>query len=93
MDDVWENKPIVETTNTAKIDPTEGDGAWEQSIDPFAPEHVAGVQLVVSMRIYDVLMALLDKQAPARADALSELHKAGLVLGSPPQLLGFAPES
>jgi hypothetical protein len=56
------------------------------SEDAFSPENSIKLQLVVSMRIYDVLMALLNETDPEAASALHELHSQGKVLGSLPWL-------
>lgn len=54
--------------------------------DAFSPENAAKLSLVVQMRIYDVLMALLNEQDETLANRLHELHSAGRVLGSLPWL-------
>lgn len=51
---------------------------------PFGPEEAPGIQLIVQMRIYDVLMAIytnLDKEGAAD---LMEIHTKGGVIGSLP---------
>jgi hypothetical protein len=55
-----------------------------EGIDPFDPDVAPAVQLIVQMRIYDVLMAILtnlDKEAAAN---LYTLHSGGKVMGSLP---------
>lgn len=54
--------------------------------DPFSPENVGKLQLVVNMRIYDALMALLNETDPEAAAKLHQLHASGKVLGSLPWL-------
>lgn len=54
--------------------------------DPFSPENVGAVQTVVLMRIYDVLMTILQDANPDMAKQLHELHAAGQILGSLPYL-------
>lgn len=58
----------------------------EDNLDPFHPDNVGGVQTVVLMRIYDVLMAILNDSDPHAALALHELHRAGRIVGSFPVL-------
>lgn len=54
--------------------------------DPFSPNNVGKVQLIVLMRIYDVLMAQLGKDHPEAAEALNDIHSNGKILGSLPYL-------
>jgi hypothetical protein len=54
--------------------------------DAFSPENSQKLQLVVQMRIYDVLMALLNESSPDVAEKLYHLHSDGKVLGSLPWL-------
>lgn len=58
----------------------------ETPIDPFSPEAVPGVSLVVNMRIYDVLMAIYTHLDEEGAQQLYDLHSEGKVLGSLPYL-------
>lgn len=60
--------------------------------DAFSPENSAKLSLVVQMRIYDVLMALLNEQNEEAASLLHDLHAAGKVLGSLPWLDMGTPE-
>jgi hypothetical protein len=64
-------------------------GEVEKIEDPFAPENVARLQLVVSMRIYDALMALLSTQDDELAEQLGDIHALGQVVGNPPGFTGF----
>lgn len=55
-------------------------------IDPFAPGNVEKVTLIVNMRIYDALMALLSIKDPEVAARLNEVHESGGIVGSLPFL-------
>lgn len=67
-------------SKTASYDaPVDGDNN-----DPFSIENAPGVSLIVQMRIYDTLMALLTVQAPEKATALFEAHAAGKIVASLP---------
>lgn len=57
--------------------------------DPFSPDNVQQVQLIVQMRLYDVTMALLTEINSEVAYDLYEAHKQGKILGFPPQFTGF----
>ena len=61
------------------LDPNEG-------VDPFDPSVVGGVQLIVLMRIYDVVMAIYTDIDKEGAKKLYDLHAQGKVLGSEPSL-------
>lgn len=54
--------------------------------NPFSDTNVKQVQLVVLMRIYDVLMALLQESDAELAGQLHALHEQGKILGSLPWL-------
>ena len=51
-------------------------------------QEVLQVQLIVSMRIYDVLMALLTTQDDEIAIKLREVHKSGRILFDEPSFSG-----
>lgn len=58
------------------------------TFDAFSPTNAPGVNLIVNMRIYDVLMAIythLDKEG---ATDLLKLHQSGVVLSSAPMFTG-----
>lgn len=58
------------------------------AFDAFSPTNAPGVNLIVNMRIYDVLMAIythLDKEG---ATDLLKLHQSGVVLSSAPMFTG-----
>jgi hypothetical protein len=57
-----------------------------ENVDPFAPEHVSGVQLIVLMRIYDVLLGIYREHNEEYAERLAELHNGGKVIGPLPWL-------
>ena len=52
--------------------------------DPFAFPNAPGLNLIVNMRIYDVLLGLYLEKNPERAKALMDIHAAGKILGSLP---------
>lgn len=54
--------------------------------DPFDPETTPAVQLIVQMRIYDVLMAIYSHLNVEGAEELHELHVQGGIMGSLPYL-------
>lgn len=58
----------------------------DRQLDPFSPENVGAFQLIATMRLYDVMMALYREQAPGKAERLEQLHEEGKVLGSFPWL-------
>jgi hypothetical protein len=47
-------------------------------------DNLALVNYVVSMRIYDVLIAVLRNLNPNEAEALVEAHSRGILLAPPP---------
>lgn len=55
-----------------------------QGTDPFSPETAPAVNLIVSMRIYDALMALLQATDEEAHDMLNALHESGKVAWSLP---------
>lgn len=52
--------------------------------DPFDPTVAPGVQIIIQMRIYDVLMAILQDANPEAAARLHQIHSEGKVLGALP---------
>jgi hypothetical protein len=56
----------------------------DTAADPFAPDQAPGIQLIVQMRIYDTLMALLTKVDKDTAKELMQLHAAGKLMGTTP---------
>lgn len=63
------------------------DGPVEEErvgLDPFAPENAPAVSLIVSMRIYDALMALLQTQDEELHDMLNKMHESGKLAWSLP---------
>lgn len=72
---------------------TDQDGETsETSQDAFSPENSMKLALVVQMRIYDVLMALLNEQNEDVATRLYEVHSNGQIIGSLPWLNVQPPE-
>lgn len=51
---------------------------------PFDPENAAGLSLIVQMRLYDVLMAVLNKIDPETADRIYDAHEKGQIISSLP---------
>lgn len=54
---------------------------------PFHPDNAAGLALIVHMRNYDVLMAILNKIDPMAADMVYEAHKKGQIITDLPSYL------
>lgn len=65
------------------------EAAEEDSPDPFSPEIAPGLTLVVNLRIYDVLMAILKENNPDAAREILELHSNGGLAGTMPDFTGF----
>jgi hypothetical protein len=57
-----------------------------EGIDPFTQDNAPIVSLIVQMRLYDVMMALLNEQNPEAAAALHRVHAQGGILGSLPYI-------
>lgn len=72
----------------AELEERGTDNDVDTSNDPFSQEEAPGVQLIVQMRIYDALMALLTELAPDKAQALMELHEQGTLMGNSPAFTG-----
>jgi hypothetical protein len=60
------------------------DNSEEQVADAFAPENFNTVLLIQTMRIYDVLMALLAIESPQKAEQLMMMHEKGLTFNPAP---------
>lgn len=57
------------------------------NLDPFDEQNVKQVQLIVQMRTYDALMAILanlNEDGAAAAEVLHNLHAQGKIVGSLP---------
>lgn len=65
---------------------SEDAGVREEDNDPFSPVNCPKLSLVVQMRIYDVLMAILNEQNTEMADTLDRIHAAGKVAGALPYI-------
>lgn len=50
----------------------------------FDPANIASAQLIVSTRIYDVLMVMLKCMDADIADGLEKMHSEGFLLSPPP---------
>lgn len=59
-----------------------------EAYDPLSPGAAPGINLVISLRIYDVLMAILGELNEDARTALNQAHSEGLLLGSVPAYLG-----
>lgn len=57
----------------------------------FEDNDIPSIQLIVQMRIYDVLMAIYTHLDKGGAERLYELHKDGKILGTLPYL-NLSPE-
>lgn len=62
--------------------------AFESNADAFAPENVPGISLIVQLRIYDALMAILTHLDEDTARDLLELHTNGNLVASAPWING-----
>jgi hypothetical protein len=60
----------------------------EQEQEVVVGDDLAMGQFILSARIYDVLMALLQKQDPEYALDLLEMHSKGIIVGSAPSFNG-----
>ena len=61
----------------------------EVNNDPFHPDNVAKVQLIVLMRIYDVQMAILanlNEDGEKASEYIHQQHQLGKIVGSLPWL-------
>lgn len=56
--------------------------------DPFSAQGAPGVQLIVQMRIYDVLLGIYTHLDPEKAEKLADVHRSGAVLLSSPNFVG-----
>lgn len=56
--------------------------------DPFSAANAPGISLIVQLRIYDVLMALLRESNPDAADEILALHSTGAFGGPSPSYIG-----
>lgn len=61
--------------------------ALQESDDPFHLTNAPGQNLIVLMRLYDVLMGLYAEQASEKAEALINLHNEGKLLLDYPVLV------
>lgn len=64
----------------------------EETYDPFGKD-AAQASLIVQMKIYDVLMALLRDSDPDTARELDKLHTNGVILGMGPNFSQFVPRA
>lgn len=58
----------------------------DEVLDPLSPENAVGLSLIVQMRIYDALLALLRDADPSTAENLVKLHASGGLLGPMPYI-------
>ncbi|AXH68721.1 hypothetical protein SEA_SPARKLEGODDESS_3 [Streptomyces phage SparkleGoddess] len=56
----------------------------EVNMDAFAPENFNKVMLIQTMRIYDLLLAILSIDSPQKAAQIAEMHEAGLTFNPAP---------
>lgn len=82
-DDYWKDRGVAENKERFE-EPTD----TGENLDPFSPENAPVVNIIMQMRIYDVLMALLTHTDKDAAKALLELHADGTIFGSIPSLNG-----
>lgn len=64
----------------------DSEGTEEKGIEysPFGPNEAPGINLVVNMRIYDVLMAIYTHLNAQGAQDLMNIHAKGGILGTLP---------
>ena len=62
------------------------DRSGVEDSDPFGPKNVAKVQLIVLMRIYDVLHGILATGNEELSNIILATHDAGKVMGPLPWL-------
>ena len=60
----------------------------EAPADAFAPENIGGISMIIQMRTYDVLMAILTKLDEDSARDLLELHSQGVIVSTAPWVNG-----
>jgi hypothetical protein len=56
--------------------------------DPFDAENAPGINLIVNLRIYDVLMAILRESNPEVQKDLARIHASGKILSTAPMFDG-----
>lgn len=78
----WAEDPHAQFTEPDEEAGTESNSDGEAN--PFSQELAPGVSLIVHMRIYDVLVALLRESNKEVAEKLVELHASGKILGPLP---------
>lgn len=84
MDDYLDAaEDLEEPANQPDLNTWEGEGG-AVDMDPFGEANVKQVSLIVHMRIYDALMALLETQDEIKATELHKLHKEGGIMYSLP---------
>ena len=76
-DDKWQE-------DNSNVDDVSDNTEETSELDAMSPEVAPGLSLIVQMRIYDTLMALLREQNPTIGDALFKLHSDGGVLSPMP---------
>jgi hypothetical protein len=54
--------------------------------NPFSPEEAPGVQLIVQMRLYDVLLGILTVLDKGMAESIITAHAEGKILAPLPAL-------
>lgn len=57
----------------------------EEDKGPFDPSNAAAWQLIVQMRIYDVLMGIMSHLDTETADIIYDAHQAGRLVSEPPK--------
>ena len=80
-------EPFAPFGNEVVVEDVSGPADPVQNDDPFHPSNVAGVQLIVQMRIYDVLLGILanlNEQGEELSNILIETHNNGKIMGPLP---------
>lgn len=62
--------------------------AYDTDNDPFNANNAPGISLIVLLRIYDVMMALLKESNADVARELLQLHTTGALAGTTPSYIG-----
>ena len=82
MAELYEKNPD-QSESTENYDPNEEEGAY----DPFDNANVHQAQLIVLLRIYDLLAIQGLKVAPEATSEILELHKRGGLVSPPPYFI------
>ena len=79
---------MTETTGPSEQTDADAPTDADAQTDAFAPDVAPGLQLIMLMRIYDVMMGLYMEAAPEKAEELLNAHLEGFVIGASPGFNG-----